>query len=134
MSANLDLVRSIYEASAGGDFGGGDWADREIEYVIIDGPSPGTWKGPTAMAKAWREILSAWDNLRVEAEEFRELDGERVLVLTRSTARGKRSGIQLPQAWTTGATVWQIRAGKVTRHVVYLERTNALVDLGLEQQ
>jgi ketosteroid isomerase-like protein len=130
-SANVDLVRAIYAASAKGDFGSADWADRDIEYVIVDGPSPGEWRGPAAMASAWRDFLTAWTDLRIDAEAYLELDDERVLSLTRSSRRGKTSRLDIPQSWTTGAGLWYVHDGKVTRHVVYLERHNALSDLGL---
>jgi ketosteroid isomerase-like protein len=131
MPSNLDRVRAIYAASAKGDFGSADWADPDIEYVIFDGPSPGEWRGLAAMASAWRDFLTAWANLRIDAEAYLELDDERVLALTRSSGRGKTSGLEIPRSWTTGAGLWYVHDGKVTRHVVYLERHNALADLGL---
>jgi ketosteroid isomerase-like protein len=133
MSANLELLRSIYEASAKGDFRRTDWADPEIEYVIVDGPTPGRWRGPAEMARVWRDFLAAWEDLRIRAEEYRELDEHEVLVLTRSTGRGKTSGLQLPESIATGAGLFRFRDGKVIRHVVYLERHNALADFGLER-
>jgi ketosteroid isomerase-like protein len=130
-SANLDLVRSIYAAQEHGDFTSAEWAHPEIDYEIADGPSPGRWKGRAAMAETWREFLTAWDHLRIEVQEYRELDDERVFVLTRSSARGKASGLELPPAWTNGAAIYQVRDGKVRRHVVYFDRENAIADLGL---
>ena len=130
-SPNLDLVRSILAAWGRGDFSETDWAHPEIEWAFADGPEPGTWKGLSGMAKAHREWLSAWDGLSVAAEEYRELDSERVLVLSRYSGRGKTSGLELGQMGAKGATLFHIREGKVTRFVGYWDRDRALADLGL---
>jgi ketosteroid isomerase-like protein len=130
-SANLDLVRSIYVAWERGDYSSVDWAHPEIEYVFADGPAPGSWSGPTGAAEPWRDFLSAWEEWRSQADEYRELDDERVLVLTNFSARGKASGLELGQIRTKGASVFHIRDGEVTRVVFYMERGRALVDLGL---
>jgi ketosteroid isomerase-like protein len=127
----LELVRSIYEAWERGDFSSSEWADDDIRLVIADGAEPASYRGLAAMAGAWREVLAAWEDLRVEAEEYRELDDERVLVLTRNTGRGKTSGLELGRMHTRGANVFVIGAGKVTRLVAYWNRERALADLGL---
>ena len=61
--------------------------------------------------------------------EYREPDGERVLVLDRRRARGKGSGVETR---TKAAGVVHFRDGKVTRLVMYWERDHAFADLGLE--
>lgn len=132
MSENLDLVRSMFAAWERGDYSSVEWADPEIEYAIVDGPSPGQWTGLAGMARGWREVMDAYRGIRVEIEECRELDEERVLVLVRFAGRGRTSGLAIDHARAIGATLFQIRDGKVTRIVNYVDRDRALTDLGLE--
>src|SRR6202790_2026270 len=95
-SPNLDLVRSIYAAWERGDFRSTEWAHPEIEFVIADGPSPGTWRGLAGMAEAFRSSLNAWEDFRPVADECRELDDGSVLVLLRAgSGRGKTSGLDI---------------------------------------
>jgi hypothetical protein len=98
---------------------------------MADGPSPGSWKGLAGMAEGWREFLSSWEEFQSVVDEYRELDGERVLVLLSATARAKTSGIELGRLHPKSANVFHIQNGKVTRLVVYLDRERAFADLGL---
>jgi ketosteroid isomerase-like protein len=122
-------VRSIYADWERGDFSRADWADPEIEYVRAEGPEPGTWSGLTGLAEGTRVYRDAFDELRLVADEYRELDDERVLALINFRGRGKTSGLKIA---ANGAALFQLRDGKVTRYVVYWERDRALADLGLE--
>ena len=86
------------------------------------------------MAESWRKWLSAWDGYRIEAEEYRELDAERVIVLNRYGGRGKTSGLEIGEAGgTKAATLFHVRDDKVTRLVGYNNRERALADLGLKE-
>ena len=133
MSQNLDLVRSIYAEWERGDYTSAAWADPEIEYLIADGPTPGSWKGMAGLWEGWREWLSAWNEVRAVADEFRALDDERVLVLHDYGGRGKTSGLDLGQMPSKGATLFHIRGGKVTKLVDYFDCDRALADLGLKE-
>jgi ketosteroid isomerase-like protein len=133
MSENLDLVRSLYADWERGDFSHVEWAHPEIEFVIADGPEPTRVFGAASMARAWSEFPGAWEDLRAEAEEYRELDGERVLVLMHYRGRGKTSGLELGQMQTKNAALFHVRDGKVTRFVAYWDRDRAHADLGLEE-
>jgi ketosteroid isomerase-like protein len=130
-STNLDLVRSIYAAWERGDYSSVEWAHPEIEFVGADGPDPASSTGVAAMVEAWRDFLSVWEGYGFAAEEYRELDGERVLVLIQISARGKASGLELRQMRSKGATMLHVRGGKVTKLVLYWDRERALADLGL---
>jgi hypothetical protein len=105
---------------------------RERSRTPTDGPEPGRWKGLAAVAERWRAYLRAWGNLRAEAEEYREIDGERVLVLARNGGVGKTSGLDLAQIGES-ANVFHIRAGKVHKLVLYWNRECAFADLGIEE-
>jgi pimeloyl-ACP methyl ester carboxylesterase len=85
------------------------------------------------MARAAGELFNVWDEHRTVVEEVRPLDGERVLVLGHSSGRGKASGVELDAAQRQVAALYQVRAGKVIRHVVYLDRADAFADLGIEE-
>src|SRR3954470_2783312 len=94
---NVEIVHSIYSAWQRGDFSSADWAHPEIEYVIADGPSPGRWTGLAGLGEGARSWIGAWEEFTIEAEEFRELDSQRVLVLTHAHGRGKTSGLEVGQ-------------------------------------
>jgi hypothetical protein len=91
-------VLSIYAAWERGDYGSTEWAHPHIECVLADGPDPASWTGVAGLATAWRDFLSAWEGYQIEVEGYRELDRERVLVLTQRSGRGKASGLDIGQA------------------------------------
>jgi ketosteroid isomerase-like protein len=130
---NVEIVRSIYAARERGDYSSTEWAHPEIEFVFADGPAPRTLTGLAAMAEGVRDWMSAWEGFRGKADEYRELDDGRVLVLTQMSGRGKRSGLTLEQLGAKAATLYDIRDGKVTRVVQYLDYRRAFADLDLSE-
>ena len=129
MSANMDLVRSIYADWERGEWGRGDWASSDIGYEYVGGPEPRSGTGLAGLASGIRDWLGAWDDWRVEAVEFRDIDGEHVFVTVKNLGRGKASGLQVE---SLGANLFRVRDGKVTRLVSYWDRDDAPDDLGLE--
>jgi ketosteroid isomerase-like protein len=130
-STNVDLVRSLYAAWERGDWSSAEWADPEIEFMGADGPDPIGVSGLDNLGEAWAKFLDAWEDYRVEAEGYRELDDERVLALIRISGRGKTSGLEVGQMRTEAANLFHISDGKVTRLVLYWDRDRALADVGL---
>jgi len=133
VSANLDFIKSIYAAWEKGDFSTADWADPEIYFEMVGGLTPGTWSGVAEMTEVWAGLLRAWEDLRAVPEEFRELDGDRVLVYLRNEGRGKGSGIELHGISAKSANVFTVRGGKVTSLILYWDRARAIADLGLDE-
>jgi ketosteroid isomerase-like protein len=74
------------------------------------------------MKAASIEYLNVWDDYRFEVERMIDL-GDRVLVLERQTARGKRSGALISQ---DVGTLLTLRDGKIVRWEYYWERAEAL--------
>jgi ketosteroid isomerase-like protein len=131
VSANLDLVRSMYAASERGEDFPTGWAHPGVEFVIADGPEPSSGTGLSHANDVWRDFVSPWDQFRPEVEDFRELDNERILVLGRAVGKGKQSGLDLQLMRTEFADVVHVRDGKVIKVVVYFDRDRAFADLGL---
>jgi ketosteroid isomerase-like protein len=130
-SANLELVRSIFADWERGDFGRTAGLHPDIAWAYVGGPEPGSGTGMAGMAAPMRDWLHAWNEWRIEATDYRELDGERILVFCRGVGRGKTSGLDLGQLATDGANLFEVHDGKVTRLVIYWDRERALADLGL---
>jgi hypothetical protein len=96
-----------------------------------DAPQPQT--GIARMAAAWGDLVSSWEDYRLEAEEYRELDNKRVLALLRAHGRGRTSGVELGEMQSQGAALFEVREGNVTRLVSYTSRARAFADLGLRE-
>ncbi len=128
MSESLDLVRSIYAEWERGEFSARpQWADPGIEFVVPDGPEPSTQTGMDA-SPGVEAFVKLWEDLRFDADEYRELGDGSVLVLSRMTGRGKVSGVEVDQR---RASQFHVRDGKVIRLALYWDRDRALADLGL---
>jgi ketosteroid isomerase-like protein len=130
---NVEVVRAICAPWALGDYSSAEWAHPEIEVVIRDGPMLGSWRGLADMAQAYRDFLSAWDDVRTDVEAYRDIDGDRVLVLTNSSGRGKTSGLELGPISARTAVLFHFRGGKVAKLVLYWDRDRAYSDLGLSE-
>jgi ketosteroid isomerase-like protein len=131
---NVELVKAVCTPWERGDFSSVEWAHPEIEFAFADGPTPGTWSGRGAMSDAWRETLSAFEDLDVKVEDYIPLAGDRVLVLMHNTGHGKASGFDLGQlAPNRGANLFHIREGRVTKLVLYFDRERALEAVGLSE-
>jgi ketosteroid isomerase-like protein len=130
-SSNVALVRSIYADWERGDFTKAEWAHPDIEWVFADGPTPEQSTGLAGVAAAFRQWSTLWDDFRIEADEFIELNADSVLALVHLGGRGKMSGIDVGHLPSKTAAVFYLRGGKVTRYVVYWDRDRALADLGL---
>lgn len=67
-------------------------------------------------------LMDAWDEFRIEPEDFIERD-DRLLVLVRVRTRARSSGIELDERW---AHLWTARAGLAVRPQVFSDRRRGL--------
>jgi hypothetical protein len=77
------------------------------------------------MAEGFRDSISVWEEWRVEADEYRELDGERVLVLDHYSGRGKTSGLEVGQMGARERPCSTSAAARSQGLVIYLDRERA---------
>jgi ketosteroid isomerase-like protein len=130
---NVELLRSMLAPWERGDYSSTEGLHPDLEYVVADGPEPGGGKGLAGLARAWGAWVSAWTDLRIEVDEYRELDDGGVLVLARKCGRGKQSGLEIEEMHAKGAVICHFRDGMVTRMVLYYDRACAFADLGLSE-
>jgi ketosteroid isomerase-like protein len=125
---NVEIVRRGYELFAAGDLEGvtalfsaeADLADAG--GLGVAGTAAGTRRGPEGFLRATEEVLEAFEDYRVEAEDFIEA-GEAVVVPVRISGRGRASGAEME---TRVAHLWVLRDGKAIRGEVYKTTEEAL--------
>ena len=96
--------------------------------MSFGGPITGAYTGPAAIDEGWRALLDTVDDARASAQEYRDVDEERILVLGCLRGREKSSGAPVEQL---RANLFRIRDGKVVRLIFYWDRGRAFADLGL---
>jgi ketosteroid isomerase-like protein len=88
-----------------------------------------SYHGREGMERYFREAEETWEELRVTAEEFREL-GELVLVRGRMEGRGLSSGVEVQTSYTM---LVEFRGSKIRRSRAFLDHAEALRVAGLTE-
>jgi ketosteroid isomerase-like protein len=126
-SANVELVRSIYEDWLRGDLAI-DRFDPEISMIESDAlPGGGaSAHGLDAVRHYIESFATYWDEIRIEPQEYLEV-GPQVVVVARLVGRGRKSGVEVSRVW---AYVWTLRENKALRMEGYASRDEALQAAG----
>jgi ketosteroid isomerase-like protein len=125
---NVEIVRRGYELYAAGDLEGAAAlfsADAEVADaggLGVADTAVGTRSGPEGFLRATEEVVDAFEDYRVETEEFIDA-GEAVVVRVRISGTGKASGVEMEMRL---AHLWVLRDGKVIRGEVYRTTEEAL--------
>jgi uncharacterized protein len=126
-NGNVEIVRRGYDRFAAGDLEGvAALFSTEAELagaggLGVAGTAADTRYGPEGFIRATEDVLEAFEDYRVDAEEF--IAGESVVVPVRISGRGRASGAALE---TRLAHLWVLRDGKVILGEVYRTTEEAL--------
>jgi ketosteroid isomerase-like protein len=130
---NVEIVRRVVEAFNEGGMG----SDATLGFFDADAvfeeppeqPGPRVAHGPESLGRMFTQFDEAWEEHQSRPDEIREIDDERVLLLSLEHFRG-RDGIELDQpAWT----IFTLRGGKIVRMQPFWDRVNALEAAGLSE-
>jgi hypothetical protein len=83
--------------------------------------------GPEGLQAIWLDWLEPWESYRTEIENIIDA-GDQVVVLTRDSGRPVGADGEVA---VTGAAIWTVRDGKLTRAEFFADRREALKAAGL---
>jgi ketosteroid isomerase-like protein len=132
VSANLDLVRSIFKVW--GDGGDAAFMREHFEPTARLDLSehifnPAVYEGYTEIARQRQEVDDVWASFDIQVEQL--FEGQNAVVaFTHEHGRGETSGVQVTQ---NTAFLFRVRDGKISEVRFYRDRECALADLGLTE-
>jgi ketosteroid isomerase-like protein len=128
---NIELVRRGIEAFNRHDVEGMKaTCTPDFELVPLRAAMEGTtYKGPDAIAEAFRDFDESWEELRYDIEDIL-VAGDRVVAITRLRGRGRQSGVSIDQAV---ALMFNVRDGKAASMRSYSDVDAALEAAGLSK-
>jgi ketosteroid isomerase-like protein len=128
---NVERVREAMAAYNRSDFDAAvELFDAEIEWVFPPSMDAESCHGPDEIKRHWRGVDEAFDEFRVEPQEFLD-GGERVAVRARFRGRGKASGAELDEEMFHH--VFSFREGRIVRIEHLADWAEALKAAGLSE-
>jgi ketosteroid isomerase-like protein len=103
---------------------------RSLRPALQRAYGKGCYRGREGVETFGGDTRENWEELRTIAEEFRDLVGDRVLLLGRQVGRGKGSGAQVE---TPLAAIFDFRGDRVSRFRAYFDRAEGLGAAGLSE-
>jgi ketosteroid isomerase-like protein len=129
---NVEIVRRIVDAVRDRRW---EEATRQLApdaelHGTVGGLTEGSvWRGPEQIRDFFEQDAEAWDERRLEAEQFIDA-GDSVVVLLHEFRRGKGSGVETE---TDTAMVYEVRDRRVVGIQGYMDRGQALEATGLRE-
>jgi ketosteroid isomerase-like protein len=124
MGANADTVKSGWEAFAKGDLDAATATTSESAEIVVPESLPwgGTYTGPEGFKEMIGKLVSNFDEVKPEPQEFLEADGGHVIVTVKGAGTTK-SGNEL-----TGDSIWlyKVDDGKIEHAEFYGDTATAV--------
>ena len=124
MGANADTVRSGWEAFAKGDMDEATSTTSDSAEIVVPESLPwgGTFTGPAGFKEMIGRLVSNFDEVKPEPQEFLEADGGHVIVTVKGAGTTK-SGNEL-----TGDSIWlyKVDDGKIEHAEFYGDTARAV--------
>lgn len=127
--ANVEIIERVIAAGSRGDLDAvlalhhPDWEG----FIPEEYPVAGTWRGLDGVRGFAEEWLEAWEEFRVEPDDFIE-GGDAVVAAVRYWGRGRGSGVEITDRWYYA---YRLCDGKVISWRPYADRDEALEAVGL---
>lgn len=130
--SNADIVRQTFRRICAHDIDGLlELYHPEVEFLPLTGTrvESGGYSGHSGVRDYFAEADEVWEEMQPHADDVRTV-GDQVVVLGGCAVRGRGSGARSdnPMAW-----VLTLRDGKVTRHLGFATREEALDAAGLSE-
>jgi uncharacterized protein len=128
---NVAVVRRAFDAYNEGDIDEvlGLCAEDIVitQAAEVPGVSP-QQRGHEGVLEAFGTWPEQWDAFQIEIERIVADPGDRVVVATRQSGRGKQSGVEVEGEFTF---VFTVRGGRVTEWRIFLDEGQALAETGI---
>ncbi|MDQ3644244.1 MAG: nuclear transport factor 2 family protein [Actinomycetota bacterium] len=120
---NVEVVRRWVESLARGDTGAHLWHEDLVIDNTADFPIRGPYRGHHGLQRWWNDIAEVVEGLRLEMDEYIDVDGERVVTRNRFIGKMRLTGLDGDTGW---ASILWVRDGKITRAAGYMSIDEAL--------
>src|SRR4051794_22677923 len=127
---NVEIVQRAFAEFEKGHFWVPEFFDPgvRVAWLSVVGGDAET-VGLPEMSRATMDWMQSWEQVTLVPERFIDA-GDRVVVIANWHGRGKESGVVA--SWRHGA-VWTLQYGRATSIVSYLDPSDALKAVGLEE-
>jgi ketosteroid isomerase-like protein len=112
--ADLEAILAVY--------------DPNVDFRPLRAPIQGAYAGHAGIREWWADTQESFGDFRLEQEELRDIDDERVLAAGKLHVRGKGSGVE---ATVPSASLIVFRGGLIVALKDYGDREKALEAAGL---